>query len=79
MSPLWPVAMLFAAVLGVFAAELEARVSTPPGLVIVCEMGGVQSDISHIASGANCVLHDRSGSAASAGAISVYSDDGAVP
>lgn len=74
----WLMGGILAALAGATTAELVSRATTPPGLLIVCEMGGIGSDISHIASGAVCVLHDRT-SATSAGAISVYSDDGAGP
>jgi hypothetical protein len=76
---IWPVAFFCAALLGIFAAEVEARIALPPELVIVCEKGGVAPNESHLASGSTCVLHDRNGSAASAGSISVYSDEMAVP
>jgi hypothetical protein len=70
----WAMAICLAALFGALAGDVVARTSAQPALVIVCETGGVGSDISHIASGANCVLHDRYGSATSAGAISVYDD-----
>jgi hypothetical protein len=49
-----------------------------PGLIILCETGGVSPNQSHIASGYHCVLHDKAG-ASSAGAISIYDDTQAVP
>lgn len=68
---------ILAVLVGALAGEVATRATTPPGLVIICEQGGVGSDMSHIASGANCVLHDQT-SATSAAAISVY-DDSAGP
>lgn len=48
-------------------------------LLVVCKQGGVAPNESHIASGSICYLVDRSGTTASAGAVSVYDDSMAVP
>jgi hypothetical protein len=74
---MWSVAFLFAAAAGALLAELGNR--RQPDLIIVCERGGVTRDVSHVASGSGCVLTDRFGSATTAGSISIYQDDMAVP
>ena len=52
--------------------------SRQPGVVIVCESGGVYRAFNEsggfLASGGPCVLHDEHGGHTSADAISVYDD-----
>jgi len=54
------------------------RTPRQPGVVIVCESGGVDRAFNEsggfLASGGPCVLHDEHGGHTSADAISVYDD-----
>lgn len=70
--------ILLALAVGLLLGATSAR-EAAPGLVVLCESGGVAPNESHLGSGYHCVLHDKSGSAASAGAISIYDDSMAVP
>ena len=70
------------AIVVLFAALLTPRpAAKEPGLVLLCDGGWITAkpDESHIASGHLCVVHDRSGAAVSAGAVSVYNDERTVP
>ena len=64
------------------AFALHAR-KREPGVVIVCESGGVYRPLNEsggfIASGGPCVLHDQHGGHASAEAISVYDNALSAP
>jgi hypothetical protein len=64
------------------ASALHAR-KREPGVIIVCESGGVYRPLNEsagfIASGGPCVLHDQHGGHASAEAISVYDNALSAP
>jgi hypothetical protein len=64
---------------GVLLAEAVRASKKEPGLILLCENGGVHKSESHVGSGSICVIHDSQGTSTSVGAVSVYDDSMAVP
>jgi hypothetical protein len=78
--PLIPGVVLLVGGVLLIALGLHAQ-KQQPGVVILCESGGVSraGDSGFLASGRQCVLHDRWGGQTSAEVIAVYDDSLGAP